>query len=296
MENNKILFVSWHGLGDNVMLTPALRKYKQLNPDSYIAVAGLKRFGDILKQLLSGLSFIDEVVPCLSDAWNDFSNYKEGVCAVIGEAQIYARANGFDKVVILPTVRKFKNHCEREEVIRQEGYKLHKIFRFADEVGVKFDCRKDLQTELAVEEFQFEEFPCQEGQVKRLVLHVKAGNQAKNLTSETAESLIKDYPEYTIYEVGQKSTARSIVMHENDMELTKMLIKKADLVIAIDSVVMHIAGAFKRPLIAVFTTTPVHQAIPLAYTIGLEVQGVDNQQTQLSKWPGYRKEICGLYV
>ena len=274
----RVLFVSWHGLGDNVMLTPALRKYKQLHPNDYIAVAGLERFGESLVQLLSGLPFIDEVIPCLPDAWNDFGDYKVGVEAVMQKAQAVGKEKDFSKVVMLPTNR-------------QRGYKLHKIFRFADEVGVQFKYLEDLQTELAVSkeaEKRVEEF-IRDYPKPILVLHTKAGNQPKTLSSENVEKILGQYEGYTVFEFGRRSTSRSILIPEDDMEFSKALIKRADMVIAIDSVVMHIAGAFRRPLLAIFTVTPVHQAIPLSYRI--DVIGVDNQQTQLSRWPKLKKEI-----
>ncbi len=279
----RVLFVSWHGLGDNVMLTPALRKYKQLYPDSYIAVAGLERFGNTLVQLLSGLHFVDEVIPCLPDAWNDFPDYKTGVDAVVERAQAICRERGFSKVVVLPTNR-------------QEGYKLHKNFRFADEVGVQFDNLEDLQTELAVTkeaEKQVEAF-VKDYSKPILVLHAKAGNQPKTLVVEDVERIIDQYRGYTVFEFGRRSTSRSILVSEDNMEFSKALIKRADMVIAIDSVVMHIAGAFHRPLIAIFTITPVHQAIPLTYRV--DVCGANNDMTQLSLWPSLKKEIEKKYL
>ena len=131
----KVLFCTWHGLGDSVMLTPALRKYKKLNPDTYIGVATLKRFGAATIELLSGLDFIDEVIPCLPDAWNDFGSYTEGVNKVIEKAKEVGKNNGFTSLCILPTKR-------------LEGLKLHKIFRFAEEMNITFDCLEDLETKL----------------------------------------------------------------------------------------------------------------------------------------------------
>ncbi len=279
----RVLFVSWHGLGDNVMLTPALRKYKQLHPDDYIAVAGLERFGESLVQLLSGLPFIDEVIPCLPDAWNDFGDYKVGVEAVMQKAQAVGKEKDFSKVVMLPTNR-------------QRGYKLHKIFRFADEVGVQFKYLEDLQTELAVSkeaEKRVEEF-IRDYPKPILVLHTKAGNRPKTLSPENVEKILGQYKGYTVFEFGRRSTSRSILIPEDDMEFSKALIKRADMVIAIDSVVMHIAGAFRRPLLAIFTVTPVHQAVPIVPE-NIEVTGLDNEETELSRWPRYKQQIVGLF-
>ncbi|MBU0769625.1 MAG: methyltransferase domain-containing protein, partial [Proteobacteria bacterium] len=254
----RVLFVSWHGLGDNVMLTPALRKYKQQFPERYVAVTGLRRFGKTLKQLLSGLPFVDEVIPDLSDAWNDFDDYPAGVQAVVVEAKRIAREKEFTDIVLLPTKP-------------QPGYKLHKIFRFADEVGIKFNNIDELQTELRID-------PEANTAAKKflslfrspvLVLHTTAGNSSKTLPEGLAKSIIDNFKNHTVLEFGRKSTDRSIELSEDDMELTKAIVGNVDQVVAIDSVIMHIAGAFRKPCLSIFTHTPIHQAIPLTYPVDI---------------------------
>jgi ADP-heptose:LPS heptosyltransferase/glycosyltransferase involved in cell wall biosynthesis/2-polyprenyl-3-methyl-5-hydroxy-6-metoxy-1,4-benzoquinol methylase/cytochrome c-type biogenesis protein CcmH/NrfG len=281
-KSKRVLFVSWHGLGDNVMLTPALRKYKQLHPDHYIAVAGLKRFGKTLVDLLWGLPFIDEVIPCLPDAWNDFPQYRLGVEEVQRTANLLGARKSFDEIVLLPTNR-------------LPGYRLHKVFRFANEIGVSFDSLEDLQTELNVTkeaELKVADF-IKEHIKPILILHTIAGNHPKTLPYSMAEQLIDRYQGYTVFEFGRRSTHRSILIKETDMQFSKALIKRADMVIAIDSVVMHIAGAFMRPCLAVFTSTPVHQALPLTYRV--DITGADNEVTEISRWPVYKSQILQTY-
>lgn len=283
-EDEKTLFVSWHGLGDSVMLMPALRKYREQHPDAYIALAGLQRFGETLKQLLSGLPFIDEVLPCLPDAWNDFSDYRMGVQEVVETGKSVANRKGFQRIVILPTER-------------QDGYKLHKILRFADEVGIKFEYFEELKTELKVSEEA-------ERRVNRflekisapiVVVHAVAGNHPKTLPSDIVRKIVKQFPEHAVLEFGRRSSKRSILIEENDMEFSKALIQRADQVVAIDSVVMHIAGAFSRPCIAIFTVTPVHQAIPIT-SDKMSIVGLDDATTQLSKWPEYKQQILDRFA
>ncbi len=278
----QILLVSWHGLGDQVMLTPALRKFKAALPESAITLLGLKRFGRTLTELLSGLPFLDEVLPVLPDAWNDFDDYPTGVQAVMREAQAFANENDFDRVIFLPTQRR-------------PGYRLHKIFRFAEELGVSFDSLEELQTELAVQPEARERVAAfvRDYSKPLLVVHATAGHTPKSLPAKAVAQLMAQYPGYTVFEFGRHSTSRSVRIPEDDMEFSKALIERADMVIAIDSVVMHMAGAFRRPCLAVFTATPVHQAVPLTYRV--DVIGVDNAQTALSRWPGMRAEIQKRY-
>ncbi len=279
---HRVLFVSWHGLGDNIMLTPALRKYRQKYPNRYIAVAGLKRFGNKLIQLLSGLPFIDKVIPALPDAWNDFPEYNTGVNAVIEEAKKIAIQNNFNELVILPTNKR-------------PGFMLHKIFRFAIEVGVEFENMEDLQTELSIDKEAEERALSFLSNYRKpiLVAHTKAGNTSKTLSKEFVEEVFKKYEGYTIMEFGRQSLPEVIYIGEDDIEFSKALIKHANMVIAIDSVVMHIAGALGTPCIAIFTITPVHQALPLRENI-IPV-GIDNENTQLSEWEKYKNEIIRKY-
>lgn len=111
----KVLFLFWHGLGDNILATPAIRAYKKANPDHYIGWAMLKRFKSA--QLYN--PYIDEY-HFTNDAWNDFRNYDEGRASVISEAQLIVHKQGYDKLVI----------------IDHKSSGKHKIHRTADEMGV----------------------------------------------------------------------------------------------------------------------------------------------------------------
>jgi ADP-heptose:LPS heptosyltransferase/2-polyprenyl-3-methyl-5-hydroxy-6-metoxy-1,4-benzoquinol methylase len=281
-DTQRVLFVSWHGLGDNVMLTPALRKYREKYPNRHIAVAGLKRFGNTLIQLLSGLPFVDEVIPCLPDAWNDFGDYPTGVQAVMTEAEKFAREHNFDEMVVLPTQL-------------QEGYRLHKVFRFADEVGIALERLEELQTELNVDPVADHAARTFLDLLPRpiLVLHATAGNQRKTLPLEAVHSLLERYKNYTVLEFGRKSSACSIELKESNMELTKAIIRNADHILAIDSIVMHIAGAFRKPLSAVFTHTPIHQALPLTYET--EVLSNTSSEVQEQEYFRAREVVSALF-
>lgn len=273
----RVIFVTPHGLGDAVMLTPALRKYKEEHPDSYIAVAGQKRFGDTFKKLLSGLPYIDEVVTILPDPWEDgVQHYNRKLYEeVLKVADDYGKENQFHQGILLPTNK-------------QGGHRLHKIFRFESEVGVSFTSMEDLQTEVNVlDEYIIKAEAFLSKYEKPIVLlHNDAGNPPKEFTDEELQNMLGNFKEYTILEFGKD-------ISYDDMEFTKAVIKCADLVIAIDSVVMHIAGALKKPLVALFKSTPVHQAIPITYSINC--YGYDNEITQLSKVPEYRYKIAETY-
>lgn len=273
----RILIVTPHGLGDNVMLTPALRKYKEKNPNSYITVAGLERFGRTLKNLLSGLPFIDEVVTILPDPWESGpEKYGEKVKnEVLPIADKYGGENQYTKGIFLPTNK-------------QEGHRLHKIFRFESEVGVSFNCIEDLQTELHVSESYIEKADKFLSSYKRPIalFHNDAGNPPKEFKEDEVDEILSNFQEYSILEFGKD-------IAYDDMEFSKSVIRQADLVVAIDSIVMHIAGAFKKELVALFKSTPAHQALPLTYNV--QCLGYTNEVTQLELFPKYRYMVSEIY-
>lgn len=111
----RVLFLFWHGLGDNILATPAIRAYRKAHPDHYIGWAMLKRF----KSAQLWNPHIDEY-HWVSDAWNDYGSYKEGAKEVAFEARVIQEAYKYDKLV----------------VIDHKSSKKHKIYRNADEMGV----------------------------------------------------------------------------------------------------------------------------------------------------------------
>lgn len=273
---DKILFVVPHGLGDCVMLTPALKKYKETNKHVYVAVLGLERFGKTLTDLLSNLDFIDEVVPILPDPWRDGPDkYQTHLDEVLKVADTYGKNNQFNKGIFLPTNK-------------QDGFRLHKIFRFESEVGVGFSCIDDLQTILHVDKNYTKKAKEFLSSFKKPIalFHNKAGNPPKEFSEEEATNILANFPEYTILEFGKD-------VPDDDMEFTKAVINEADIIVAIDSVVMHIAGAFKKDLVALFKSTPVHQAIPLTYNVKL--MGYSSNVTQLQEYPMYRYAMAEVY-
>ena len=264
------------------MLIPGLRKYKELNPDTYIALASLGRFGEKVEQLLSGLPYIDEFLPILPDPWNDFENYLDGIAQL--DRQVKSEYFGkFDEIKLIPTNR-------------LEGFRLHKVFRIAEELGVRFEKAEELATELCVEALSLKKADKILSKYKKpvLILHNKAGNPPKEFTEDVIDMMCNGmFNDYEVLEFGRKSGSKSHKLPEKDMELTKALVYRADMVCAIDSVVMHIAGAFQKDLLALFKSTPVHQAIPFFGNV--QIAGNDNELTEIKKWEYYRQEIINYF-
>ncbi len=111
----KVLFLFWHGLGDNILATPAIKAYKEQHPDHYIGWAMLRRF----KSAQLWNPYIDEY-HWVSDAWNDFTNYETGCISVTHSALLIKDKFNYDELIVI-------NHKSSNK---------HKIYRNADEMRV----------------------------------------------------------------------------------------------------------------------------------------------------------------
>lgn len=161
----RILFLFWHGLGDNILATPALRKYKKQYPDHFVGWAMLKRFQQAC--LFDDYSYIDQLC-WISDAWNDFSSYEEGKEKVIQEGYRLARLNGYESVIPI-------THS-------QKG--IHKILRTMQEMNIQLD-ENEVHTEYIYDEKKAQQFYSQAMIPKDYVFfHGKSGVADKNLSEQ----------------------------------------------------------------------------------------------------------------
>lgn len=152
----KVLFLFWHGLGDNILATPAIRKYRELHPDHHIGWAMLERF----KSAQLWNPNIDEYF-WTSDAWNEHGSYEAGRKAVIAEALQIQEDNGYHKLVVI-------DHKSSGD---------HKIHRTANEMGIYLN-EKELKTD-----FYFQYFPTRHWDTYDF-FHGKTGVDAKDMKME----------------------------------------------------------------------------------------------------------------
>ena len=253
----RIAISTWHGLGDTVMLTAPLKRYSEVNPNEEIHVFTLKRFGDTSKKLLSGLPFIAGVHPILFDAWNDFDSYDEGIRSAIHLSKTYGAGIGVD--AIIPTM------CFKS---KDEFSVYHnKMFRFAYDLNVTYTDRLQFRPILSVDETAKQEVGRFLEPYKRpyVVLHLQGGNSKKSLSNDQLPFL-SNLSEGTVFEIGENirpKNSHHVPIGLPDMEFTKALVDACDRVIAIDSIVMHIAFTFEKKTDAIFTMTPAIQVVPL---------------------------------
>lgn len=270
-NKKKILFLFWHGLGDNVLATPAIKKYKQLFPNTQIGWATKK---DIAAQrLLEYCAEIDYIYPILSNPWKHPNGYEEGINQIIEEAKKIYLEERYDEIRLIPT--------------KHDGnFKPHKIYRVANEMGVVIEKSKELKTEVIVPDEINNEAEKFLSTFKKPIIffHGETGFPQKNPPPELCQQIIKTLNEmnkYTVIEVGTHFIKDSVFLDYSDLLFTAAIISKSDYVVAADSICMHIAGAFEKPMTALFTTFPSHQVVPLSYTNFISIDFTEKENVSL---------------
>lgn len=265
-NRQKRLLVFWHGIGDNIMATPALRAYREKHPNDFIGFMYLKRIHK--DGLMQGNPYIDKLYTC-SDAWDDFSDYKTGVAAVIEEAKAVARREGYDEIIPI-TMRA----CSVEH---------HRIERIAYELEVE---PKNLDTELFVSnadrlraEAIFRRWGIDENdfvvaihrrganvnkfwdveQAQRFVQVMQEKFNAKFIAFETHTDLDRETgPQFRGQGIFSTSELDNVTLR-----LSAALIDRCNLFVGIDSGPMWLATTTGTPIVALFTMTWMHQSAPL---------------------------------
>jgi len=275
----KVLFLTGNGLGDSVMLTPSFAKYQKMHPDTEVHIATLKRFGQTSVELFQGLEYGFNVHPILSDPWE--IPFSAGLQRIAIEGATFAKKLEA-KTILCNSPHGYKD------------WRMHKIYRFAEDMGIQLK-GDEFKTELGLHLPSFANAMSIGGHNESIVIHISPGNTGKILTKDMflfVYNYCRDKYEkgQTIIELGSTSLEFSTKINIDDMNLTKALVASASEVIAIDSVVMHIAGAFNKKLISLWTATPIHQALPFWLSLDkLEVHAENEQKTLSNQWKNHRE-------
>lgn len=256
----KILFLFWHGLGDNILATPALYEYKREFPDIKIGWATKKEIK--AQRLLEYNDCIDRIHPILSNPWNHPEGYNKGIEKAIEEAINLSKQYNYDEIRLIPT--------------QHDGnFNPHKIHRIANEMGIAFDKSTSLKTFITIP-FDIEKSAKNfiNGLSKPVIFfHGETGFSQKNPPKDLLKKILGSIQSYchksTIIEMGTDYISNSIKLDYGDLLYSAALIKHSDYVIAADSVCMHLAGSFEKPMTAIFTIFPSHQVIPLSYDVNI---------------------------
>ena len=258
------LLVFWHGIGDNVMATPALRAYRLAHPDDHIGFMYLRRIHK--DGLMEGCPYVDGLHVC-SDAWDDYPDYETGVKAVVGEARAVASDQGYDEVVPV--------------TMRAMPLTHHRIDRIAFELGVTLD---STDTELwisksdreAVDEI-WEKWGIRDDDFV-VALHRRGANIHKYWEVDEAQKVVDELTTrhgakviaFETHTDLNREPAKQLngVFSTADLEalplkVSAAIIDRCGLFIGLDSGPMWMATTTKTPIVALFTMTWMHQSAPL---------------------------------
>jgi hypothetical protein len=125
----KTLILYWHGLGDNILATPAIKKFKTTTGD-YVGWMMMERL--LPAKLMDSNPYIDQIHGC-SDAWHcaGSENIVAGSQVVREEAKKVAEKYEYDRIIEI-------NHNNLSQ---------HKIITTATDLGVVLG-PQELKTEL----------------------------------------------------------------------------------------------------------------------------------------------------
>ena len=247
--NKKTLAISFHGLGDHIILTPVLRRYKELYPNVYIGLTYLERLP--VPDLMRSCFYIDEWIP-VSDAWNSYESFEIGYKAVLEEAKTHARNNDYDEIIPI--------------TMSPSLGITHKVHRAAHELG------------LAVSDYKTQIFPKITDDVRAeadkfleaveepyVFLHLKTGNPPKDINKDIVANFLSNVSPMQTIEYGSKSIpAHHLPLGNIPLEME--ILSRCSKAVCADSFIMHAACALGIPTVAIFTVTPPEWVVPLHST------------------------------
>ena len=91
----KMMILYPHGLGDCILLTPAIREYKK-QTGNHISVVTLERFRSA--KFFDNNQYVDKIYYC-KDAWHDFENSQIGFQSLSKKWRLFAVKNGYNLCV-----------------------------------------------------------------------------------------------------------------------------------------------------------------------------------------------------
>lgn len=92
----KILTLYPHGLGDCILLTPAIREFYKVTGNK-VCIATLERFKSA--KFFDNNPYVDQIF-YTKDAWHDYPNSQIGFSSLYNEWKSFAKDNNFDGIVM----------------------------------------------------------------------------------------------------------------------------------------------------------------------------------------------------
>lgn len=226
MKKESVLIVFWHGIGDCILATPALRYFYEKKKPEKLFIAVNERVAK--SGFFDHCEYIDGVLT-MENPW-EFGSYRAGLSAIKKQAASLAREHGLSSVRII-SQRKF--------------YGVHKLSRTYAELG--FLCNHSTKTEVFITDKDDRAAAAwlKKKQVRKFVfLHTSSGVASKDLPPDIALRFIKKkYPGYQVISPGVDYSIK-----KKTIGFSFAILKRASAVVVVDSVFMHAADALRKPI------------------------------------------------
>lgn len=214
-----------HGLGDCILLTPAIREYYN-KTGKKVSIATLERFKSSM--FFNNNPYVDKIF-YTKDAWNDFSNYHEGCQTILEDCNQFAKENNIDKVI-------FAGHKSSN----------HKILSNYIDIGLKTCINPSTEIFTTDNDVKIaKEFILKNvGNNKFGFIQTKTGVPTKNLPEGFGKKWLKENfnLEYFI-EVGE-----SFKYDDFNLNVQFEIMRRSFKVCLADSVFYHACGAINKPV------------------------------------------------
>lgn len=257
----KVLFVRFSSLGDIILTTGIIRKFKEMFPDAQADVLTYDRFADVF----GGLGFVNRVISY------DKSKGLKGYFALV-QKEMDEYDHIFDlHVKPLSMLLRFASPADYHRYIKDSASRrryvksrkktprlmMHVTQKYFEPVAEAFSVEMPSMEELRPT------LPSDAEQIKgRILIHPFASKYTKTYPymRELAEFLIKEGFTPVFVGDGDAPKVEGAVYKTGKTSLKELFetVSSAEAVITTDSGPLHIATAMKKPTVAIFGSTTEH--------------------------------------
>lgn len=229
----KILLLGTIGLGDGIMLTPVLRKIKELYPAGTLHIACFAEH----RQIFSGLPYVD-----------GFDDYPMAL----------DQEKSYDQVLYLEGAVEFNDRAKEQ----------HMTDRYADHLGLPEITEKfpDYIVQPEEREWIFATFPKTEGK-KRVGIQVQAGVRCRTTPAKLLTTVVQDMVKrgWEVVLMGRPGEfvvnkelpgIVNLTSHNLTFRQSAAYLLTCDAFFGPDSSLLHVAGALKVPAVGIFAAYP----------------------------------------
>lgn len=227
------------GIGDVIMSLPSLKAIKKYYPNSYLVYATDTRYIDgALKKIVSHSPYVDKII-----------HYKDII------------DRGFDLIADITTTGLNK---EKARTLPK-----NRIDLFAEEIGIELlenhipEYHTTLEEQEEARSIISKKFNKDRKDIKVVLIQARSNDVRRTWPLSKTQELINELAKDDIYIIlcdwkndFHWKLNENCFLWNGEINITAALVEQSDLVICPDSAVMHLAGSFLKPTIAIFG--PIH--------------------------------------